>query len=195
MNVTLDVTYKIIRYILLSKNKEFTQSEIHKNTDSSLGRINEVVQWLLSRNFVEKTKGKYYVLNPSGILSLFPLYRTMNDLCVYSIQLRGDKDKILENLPKESVLCLDSALDHYSKYFRSNRICIYHKNPDLVKNKFEPYSGGIIKLEIYKPDMRLSEDKKNGITSKLRTIIDMTCDGKTYVAKDLFEDLWGIKFG
>jgi len=162
MNVTLDVTYKIIRYILLSKNREFTQSEIHKNTGSSLGRINEVVQWLLSRDFVEKTKGKYYVLNPSGILSLFPLYRNMNDFCVYSIQLRGDKDKIIENIPKESVLCLDSALDQYSKYFLSNRICIYHDNQDLVKNKFEPYSGGIIKLEIYKPDMKLAEDQKKG---------------------------------
>jgi len=195
MNVTLDVTYKIIRYILLSKDRKFTQFEIHKNTGSSLGRINEVVNWLISRNFVEKTKGKYYVMNPSGIISLFPLYRNMNDLCVYSIQLRGDKEKIIENLPKDSILCLDSALDKYSKYFRSNRICIYHENPDLIKNKFEPYSGGIIRLEVFKPDMRLVEDRKNGVTSKLRTIIDMTCDGKTYVAKDLFEALWGVKFG
>ena len=195
MNVTLDVTYKIIRYILLSKDRKFTQFEIHKNTGSSLGRINEVVNWLISRNFVEKTKGKYYVMNPSGIISLFPLYRNMNDLCVYSIQLRGDKEKIIENLPKDSILCLDSALDKYSKYFRSNRICIYHENPDLIKNKFEPYSGGIIRLEVFKPDMGLVEDRKNGVTSKLRTIIDMTCDGKTYVAKDLFEALWGVKFG
>ena len=195
MNVTLDITYKIIRYILLSKDRKFTQFEIHKNTGGSLGRINEVVNWLISRNFVEKTKGKYYVMNPSGIISLFPLYRNMNDLCVYSIQLRGDKEKIIENLPKDSILCLDSALDKYSKYFRSNRICIYHENPDLIKNKFEPYSGGIIRLEVFKPDMRLVEDQKNGVTSKLRTIIDMTCDGKTYVAKDLFEALWGVKFG
>jgi len=195
MNVTLDITYKIIRYILLSKDRKFTQFEIHKNTGGSLGRINEVVNWLISRNFVEKTKGKYYVMNPSGIISLFPLYRNMNDLCVYSIQLRGDKEKIIENLPKDSILCLDSALDKYSKYFRSNRICIYHENPDLIKNKFEPYSGGIIRLEVFKPDMGLVEDRKNGVTSKLRTIIDMTCDGKTYVAKDLFEALWGVKFG
>ena len=195
MNVTLDVTYKIIRYILLSKDRKFTQSEIHKNTGGSLGRINKIVNWLISRDFVEKTKVKYYVMNPSGIISLFPLYRNMTDLCVYNIQLRGDKEKIIENLPNDSILCLDSALDKYSKYFRSNRICIYHEKPNLIKNKFEPYSGGIIRLEVFKPDMRLVEDQKNGVTSKLRTIIDMTCDGKTYVAKDLFEDLWGIKFG
>ena len=195
MNVTLNITYKIIKYVLLSKNKEFTQLEIHKNTGSSLGRINDVVNWLISRNFVEKYKLKYYVINPAGIISLFPLYRNMKDLLIYKIQLRDDKEIILENLPKESILCLDSALDKYSRYFRSSRICIYHEKPQLIRSLFEPYSGGIIKLEVYKPDMKLIEDVKNGFTTKLRTIIDMTCDGKTYVAKDLFEELWGIKFG
>ena len=195
MNVTLNVTYKIVKYILLKKDREFTQLEIHNKTKSSLGRINDVVNWLISRNYVEKKKVKYYVINPSGIISLFPLYRNMKDLLVYNIKLRGDKGKILENLPKESILCLDSALDKYSKYFRSSRICIYHRKPQVIKNLFEPYSGGIINLEVYKPDMELIEDVENGFTTKLRTIIDMTCDGKTYVAKDLFEDLWGIKFG
>lgn len=195
MNVTLNITYKIIKYVLLSKNKEFTQLEIHKNTGSSLGRINDVVNWLISRNFVEKYKLKYYVINPAGIISLFPLYRNMKDLLIYKIQLRDDKEIILENLPKESILCLDSALDKYSRYFRSSRICIYHEKPQLIRDLFEPYSGGIIKLEVYKPDMKLIEDVKNGFTTKLRTIIDMTCDDKTYVAKDLFEELWGIKFG
>jgi hypothetical protein len=195
MNVTLNVTYKIVRYILLKKDREFTQLEIHNNTKSSLGRINDVVNWLISRNYVEKNKAKYYVINPSGIISLFPLYRNMKDLLVYNIQIKADKEKIFKNLPKESILCLDSALDKYSKYFRSNRICIYHKKPQLVKSVFEPYSGGIITLEVYKPDMDLLEDVENGFTTRLRTIIDMTCDGKTYVTKDLFEDLWGIKFG
>ena len=194
MNVTLNVTYKIVKYILLSKDRKFTQLEIHKNTGSSLGRINEVVNWLISRVYVEKNKTKYYVINPAGIISLFPIYRNMKDLLAYSIQLKGDKEKILENLPKESILCLDSALDKYSRYFRSSRICIYHSKPQLISNLFEPYSGGIVKLEVYKPDMELIDDVKNGFTNKLRTIIDMACDGKTYVAKDLFEDLWRIKF-
>jgi hypothetical protein len=119
----------------------------------------------------------------------------MNELLICRIPLRGEKEKILENLPKGSILCLDSALDRYSRYYRSSRICIYHEKPELVKNTFEPYSGGIIDLEVYHPDMDLKEDVENGFTSKLRTVIDMTCDGKTYVAKDLFEQLWGIKFG
>jgi hypothetical protein len=193
MNITLKTTYKIIKYILLSK--EFTQTEIHQETKCSLGRINEVVYWLITRKFVEKIDSKYRLADPAGIISLFPLFRNMNELLAYRLPLRGEKEKILENLPKGSILCLDSALDRYSQYYRSSRICIYHEKPELVKNIFEPYSGGIIDLEVYRPDMNLKEDVENGLTSKLRTVIDMTCDGKTYAAKDLFEELWGIKFG
>jgi hypothetical protein len=193
MNITLKTTYKIVKYILISK--EFTQTEIHQETHCSLGRINKVVNWLITRKFVEKVNSKYHIADPSGIISIFPLYRTMNELLVYRISLSGDKQKILENLPKESILCLESALDTYSRYFRSNRICIYHEKPETIKNIFEPYSGGMLDLEVYRPDMDLKEDVDTGITSKLRTVIDLTCDGKTYVAKDLFEELWGIKFG
>jgi hypothetical protein len=150
---------------------------------------------LITRKFVEKVDNKYHLVDPAGIISVFPLFRNMNELLVYRIQLRDEKEKILENLPKGSTLCLDSALDKYSGYFRSNRICIYHEKPELIKNIFEPYSGGIIDLEVYRPDMDLKEDIENGVTSKLRTVIDMTCDGKTYFAKDLFEQLWGMKLG
>lgn len=192
MNITSDVTYKVIRYILLSK--EFSQTEIHNETGSSLGQINKVVNWLVTRKFVEKDKRGYYVVDPAGIIAVFPLFRNMNDLLACRISLRGDKKKILKNLPRGSVLCLDSAVDNYSRYFRSSRICIYHNEPKLIEEKFKPYMGGVIDLEVYFPDMDLKEDIVDGVTSKLRTVIDMTCDGKTYVVKDLFEDLWGIKF-
>ena len=193
MNITSKVTYKIIRDILLSK--EFTQIEIKNRTGCSKGQISKVVNWLITRKFVEKRDRNYYLIDPTALISVFPLFRNMNELLVYRLPLRGEKEKILENLPNGSILCLDSALDRYSRYFRSSRICIYHEKPELIKNIFEPYSGGIIDLEVYRPDMDLKEDVKNGLTTKLRTVIDMTCDGKTYAAKDLFEQLWGIKFG
>lgn len=192
MNVTSNVTYKVIRYILLSK--DFSQTDIHNKTGCSLGQINKVVNWLITRDFVEKNNHKYQIVDPAGIISVFPLFRNMKDLLVFRIPIRGEKQKIMENLPKESVLCLDSALDLYSRYFRSGRICIYHEKPDLIKNIFKPYSGGVLNLEVYLPDMNFRDDVVNGVTSKLRTVIDMTCDGKTYVVKDLFEQLWGIKF-
>jgi len=193
MNITSKVTYQIIRQILLSKI--FTQIEIKNKTGYSKGQISKVVNWLITRKFVEKREGNYCLLDPAGLISVFPLFRNMKELLFYRIPLRGEKEKILEHLPEGSILCLESALERYSHYFRSSRICIYHKKPEVVKQLFEPYSGGILDLEIYRPDMDLQKDVEHGMTSKLRTAIDITCDGKTYVAKDLFEELWGIKFG
>lgn len=192
MNPTSQATYKIIRYVLLIQ--EFNQTEIHHKTKTSTGQINKVVNWLLTRRFIEKGNKKYHVIDPGGIIAIFPLFRNMNDQLVCKIPIRGSMDKIIDILPKGSILCLDSAVDTYSSYFRTNRICIYHKKPELIKGKFKPYSGGLLDLHVYLPDMDLKEDIVNGVTSKLRTIIDMTCDGKTYIVKDLFEDLWGIKF-
>ena len=193
MNITSKVTYQIIREILLSK--VFTQVEIKKKTGHSKGQISKVVNWLITRNFVEKRESNYYLLDPAGLISVFPLFRNMKELLVYRIPIRGEKEKILDYLPDGSILCLESALDRYSRYFRSSRICIYHEQPEVVKRLFEPYSGGILDLEVYRLDMDVQKDVEHGVTSRLRTVIDMTCDGKTYVAKDLFEELWGIKFG
>ena len=193
MNITSKVTYQIIREILLSK--VFTQVEIKKKTGHSKGQISKVVNWLITRKFVEKRESSYYLLDPAGLISVFPLFRNMRELLVYRIPIRGEKEKILDYLPDGSILCLESALDTYSRYFRSSRICIYHEQPEVVKRLFEPYSGGILDLEVYRPDMDVQKDVEHGVTSRLRTVIDMTCDGKTYAAKDLFEQLWGIKFG
>lgn len=193
MNVTLNATYKIVRYILLTK--DFKQVEIHKQTKCSKGQVHNVVNWLLTRKFIEKRKNRYHIVNPSGIISLFPLFRNMEDLLVFQFPLRVEKEKILGSLSEDAVFCLDTALDKYSRYFRSDRVCIYHEKPKDIKNKFKSYTGGIINLEIYQPDMNLEIDVDSGFTTKLRTVIDMACDGKTYAAKDLFEDLWRIKFG
>lgn len=102
MNITLNVTYKIIRYILTSK--EFSQTEIHNKTGSSLGQINKVVNWLVTRKFVERNKGTYHMVDPAGIIAVFPLFRNMGDLLARRISIRGDLKKILEKLPQGSVL-------------------------------------------------------------------------------------------
>ena len=93
MNITSNSTYKIIRYILLTK--EFKQVEIHKSTECSKGQVHKVVNWLLSRKFIEKAKNKYYIIDPAGIISLFPLFRNMKELLIYRIPLRAEKEKIL----------------------------------------------------------------------------------------------------
>lgn len=192
MNPTMPKTYKVIKKVLM--NNEFTQLEIHKEANISLGQVNSVVKWLESRNFVEKTGRRYTVVDPAGIISIFPLFRNMKDNLISSLSLRRSMDEITEKLPEKCILCLDSALENYSKYFRTDRICVYG-NKDTVK-LFKPWVGGKISVNIYKPDMDVEDDivsNKKRITSKLRTVIDLACDRKLYLAKDMLKDLWGLE--
>ncbi|MDI6859943.1 MAG: hypothetical protein QMC85_05565 [Methanocellales archaeon] len=196
MNPTSPKTYMVIKAVLSSL--EFTQLGIHKKTDVSIGQINSVTHWLLSRNFIEKTTRRYSVIDPAGIISIFPLFRSMKELLIKTIPVRGSTGDIIDNTPKGSVLCLDSALERYSPYLRTDRVCIYSRDIKKVTEVFAPYSGGKTVLHIYKPDMEFETDivkDKIEITTKLRTVIDLACDNKIYAAKDLFKELWGLEIG
>lgn len=196
MTPTSPKTYRVLKVILM--NESFTQLSIHKSSGVSLGHINSITHWLLSRRFIERVTGKYRVIDPAGIIAVFPLFRHMDDLVIAKLPVRGGNEELINNLPRESVLCLDSALSNYSSYIRTNRVCVYTKQSEALIDKFKPYGGGVTMLHIYKPDLQLEDDVvagKKKYTSKLRTVIDLACDGKIYMAKDLFKDLWGLELG
>jgi len=196
MNPTSPKTYRVIKAVLHSQ--EFTQLGVHKETGVSMGQINSVTSWLLSRNFIEKITGKYRVIDPAGIVSIFPLFRSMKERLIKTIPVRGSTADIINNMPKGNVLCLDSALERYSPYLRTDRVCVYSKDVKKVTEVFAPYSGGKTALQVYKPDMGLETDivqNEIRITTKLRTVIDLACDNKIYTAKDLFKELWGLEIG
>lgn len=191
MDPTKPVTYTIIKAFLLKEN--YTQLEIHKETGAALSRVNTVNKWLMSRNYVERVQGRYRVLDPAGVIAFFPLFRRMDELLTVKIPVRGTLKEIADILPNGSIRCLDTALSDYSTYLRTNRVCLYYENPELVRKVFTPYKGGNVWVCVFEPDMRLGEDTENGITTKIRTLIDMACDDKLYLAKELFKDIWGLE--
>lgn len=197
MKLTSRQTYKVVCFIL--QNPIFTQTAVFKATNVSWGRMNEVVQWLESKNFVEKKDKGYELVDPAGLVSLFPLYREMNSLLVKKLPLRLSKKQIMERLPKKTVLCMDSALQFFSGYWHSDRVCIYAEENTALKKiekEFMPLTGGNTFLWVFKPDIAPETRKEKGftITSKLRTLIDLACDNKSYYAKDLYKQLWKLKF-
>jgi len=115
-------------------------------------------------------------------------------LSMYHSTVRGTKKEIIEKLVENGgILCLESALEEYSEYFRAGRICIYHRNPSKLAGIFKPYGGGHIGVDIYYPDLSLKGDiEENRRTTKLRTVIDLACNNNIYAAKDLIEELWGL---
>lgn len=198
MKLTSRQTYKVVFFIL--RNPVFTQTSVFRATKVSWGRMNEVVQWLVSKNFVEKREKGYELIDPAGLVSLFPLHRDMDSLLLRKLPLRLSKKQIMERLPKKTVLCLDSALQFYSGYWHSDRVCAYADEKSALLKKIEkefmPLTGGNTCLWLFKQDIAPETVKAKGITitDKLRTLIDMACDNKSYYAKDLYKQLWKLKF-
>ena len=130
MNITSKVTYKIIRDVLLSK--EFTQIGIKNRTGYSKGQISKVVNWLITRKFVEKRDRNYYLIDPPALVSVFPLFRNMNELLGSRIPLRGEKEKILENALEISGGNKTAAARHLSisryKFIRERKKIDKHIN-------------------------------------------------------------------
>jgi len=199
INLNARQTYRVIYFIL--EKGSFSQLEAHKKLKVSLARINKIVSWLYNeRRALKKEKRRYIVTDYAAIISAFPMFRSMNKLLIEKIHLNLSLKQAKKMLPKKSVLCLDSALEVYSNYYRTDRVCVYVDSPGKlmksIQETLKPYIGGETVLWLFKQDFEPEKVNKKGInaTAKLRTLIDLACDNKMYYARDLFEDLWGIKF-
>lgn len=188
-------TYRIIRAILLSK-KPFLQTEIARTTGASSSQVSRVVRWLLDRYHLERLPdARYRRRNAVGVItSAISYQRSMNDALVGTIRIRAKKKDAKRVLVREGgVLCLESALEEYSDYFRGDRVCVYHDEPDELLEKLAPLEGGILPVSVYFPDIPLEGDIERKMrTTRFRTVVDLACNNQFYTAKDLLEELWGV---
>lgn len=196
LRVASGKTYGIIKALLLEK--KFKQRELARELKTSPARVNEVVQWLIKNNLVEKYKNRYEVLNPIGVIKLFTYSRRMDDLKQFSIDIKEDRERLFDYLRKRKVVfCLTSALQEYSAYFRDPSINFYARDYEQIRDELKTLPQGMMRINVYKPDVSLESDtvKKDGmlLTSELRTVIDLFCDNKAYAAKELIEKLWGVR--
>lgn len=189
-------TYRIIRAALGSK-EPFLQIDLSKSARASTSQVSRVLRWMMGRQHADRLPdGRYRVRNAIGLItSAIPYQRSMNDAHFGVVHVRGKKKEVAEALiDAGGVLCLESALEEYSQFFRADRICIYHRKPAELMDKLVSEEGGILLVSIYLPDLPLEGDvEQKRRTSKFRTVIDLACDGRIYAAKDLVEELWGIR--
>jgi DNA-binding MarR family transcriptional regulator len=187
IRLTAQKTYRILYFIL--SHRKFTQTEIHKATGVSIGRVNRVVSWLLDRGYVEKTRAKYKLTSAVSLISLLANFRAMKKTITLDIDApREEAVKFL--VEKGAVFCLTSALQHYDTYFRDPSICVYSYDKKVIE-EFKKFRKGNLRINIYEPDLCLEEnittrDSAN-LTSEVRTIIDLFCDNKSYAADRLIK--------
>lgn len=196
MKLASKKTYRIIYYVL--GNREFTQLQVSGATGVSFGLVNKVVRWLVQKRFAERRKGHYFLADPSGLVAIFALERDMNSLLAKKMAVNLSKDAALRKIPGKCTLCLDSALEKYSGYYRSNRVCAYASAGELkeIEKAFKGCGQGHTGIWVFRQDHEPETAGGRGkkTTSRLRTLIDLVCDNKTFYAKDLFKQLWKVEF-
>ena len=194
-SITAPASYRVLR-TALTRGEPFRQLDLVKDAKASPSQVSRVTRWLTERRHVERLPdGRYRIRGAASVISAaIPYYRAMNDALVSSVTIRGSKKAAKEAVVEEGgILCLESALEEHSEFFRADRVCIYHGQPEEVLQALTPNEGGILNVSVYRSDIPLDGDiDANRRTSKFRTVLDLACDGKAYAAKELFEQLWGV---
>ena len=188
MNLTNKETYKIIRAVL--KRKRFTQYQISKEEKITFSLVNRVINWLVARSFVAKTKGEYILVAPTAILGLFPIYRKMKPYATFDVNI--PKNALNEMLKKNGTLCLTSALSVHDNYYRDNSICAYFEDEKIIE-ELKEMKKGYTRIKLYKEDLNKNDSVKikgQNITSTIRTVIDLFCANKAYAAERLIKKEW-----
>lgn len=189
-------TYRILRAFLTAKEPT-TQADLAQLSGASPSQASRVVTQLMDTGYAERLRdGRYRVLGAPALLTNLAFRRPMNRLVANVVMVRAEPEQVKEALVREGcTLALDSALEAYSSFFRSDRVCAYTTDAPRIVHGLRPAMGGLLKVQLYEPDLPLAGDTEDGRTTRFRTLFDLVCDGRAYAGKDLFEQLWGVQIG
>jgi len=180
-------TFKVVSWIL--RNRVFSQTGLAKEVKVSWGLMNKVVQWLVKKGFVRKS-GRYELVNMTALIQLLA---TEIELEKQSFEVNVEPKKILAWIKKnKQVLCLSSALQFYSNYFRDPSINVYYSKELVEYLKNSP--SGLARINLVKSNLDLFKSdiiQKKGflVTDEIRTIIDLFADKKAYATEPLLKRL------
>lgn len=189
-------TYRVIRTLLTSE-KPATQTELAETSGVSTSQVNRTIGQLVATGYARRVQGGGYEAQAApALLAHLAFQRPMSKAVANIVAVRAEPPEVKAALVREGcTLCLDSALESYSTYFRSGRVCAYTTEAPRIVEGLRPAMGGFLHVYLYEPDLPLDGDVENGHTTRFRTLLDLVCDGKTYIAKDLFQQIWHVEVG
>lgn len=186
INLVSKKRFSVLESIL--EKKEFTQYGLKKELGTGMSIVNDTINILLDKDFIKKEEKKYVLVDEKGLLDMIAFLKPLKKDIKLQISTSLTKKEVQTKLPKETVFCLESALEQYTNYYESNKILCYLTENNISKLKKEFFSPGnkteLIILES-KPILTKKEiNTKNGIkyTNPTRTIIDLYCDNKAFLA-------------
>lgn len=179
------------RFVLLEailEKKVFTQYGLKKELKLGMSIVNDTINILVEKEFVKKQEKKYVLVDEKGLLELIAFLKPISKSIKLKASTSLTKKELVSRLPKGVVFCLDSALAQYTNYYESNRVCIYASSKNFAKLKGSFFSSGKdTELIVFVDDPKLTKNEiiqKNGsdYTNVTRTIIDLYCDNKEFLA-------------
>jgi hypothetical protein len=188
-------SYAVLREFLTAKEPT-TQIELSARSGASPSQVSRVVNQLIATGYAERQRdGRYRAIGAPAVVTNLAFRRPLLPLKAGSMHVRASPDDVKAALVREGcILALDSALEAYSSYFRSDRVCAYVEDADRILRGLAPAQGGMLRVELYHSDLPLDDREVEGDhTARFRTLFDLVCDGRAYAGKDLFEQLWGVQ--
>ena len=185
MKLTSKKAYKIIRYILI--NQEFTQRQIARETNVSLGYINEVINYLTAIDIVTKTTKGYVLWDKVKLLEKISLDRPLTNLIIDKFRLPTTTIQETENTltntlkNKKYALTAFSGLRRYFEYHIGYPTVHLYIEDKTTINHIEKGEGAIQVIAL-QPDLQniINERKKINeayVCDKQQIIIDLFSSG------------------
>ena len=198
--VTFRSSYAYPQLYYMLEHKEFKQRQMARDLGIPHGKaVSGFVNWLQRLNFVEKRTDRdkrlsvYKLPSPLALIKFYSTFRQMSDLKV-SKNWGTDRNKVIEHFKSQGgVFCLTTALEHYTEYVKDPSIHVYVPEEFWTKMQESDVNGTVrVNMYSFKPYRDNNVIEKDGvkITSKLRTLIDLYCDDKSYAAEPLIRQLW-----
>lgn len=190
INLASNKKLLIIEYIL--EKKEFTQYKIKQDLVLGASTVNQTINFLLEKEVIEQKDKKYVLVDVETLLELVAFFKNMKNSLLEQIETNLSKNELIKLIPKDAIYCLDSALEQYTNYYKTNKTCIYASEEQAkeIRNKLKLNKGNKTILYIYKLDLiKLNQIKGLKYTTKIKTIIDMYCDKRGNSVETLLKKL------
>jgi hypothetical protein len=174
-------------YLAVLTSPRFSQrgliAALNRHGSVSIGLVNEVVNDLVRKRFVERTgkgamdtvfsennvpsivlRGGYVVSDVVGLLNLISLFRRMPELRIFTRKIRAAKGDVIKELTgKGAVFCLGSAMEMYSNHFRAEEVSCYASRPDKIREILMEALEGNTRVSCYRSDYSRGAGKDSDI--------------------------------
>jgi hypothetical protein len=184
IRLTSSKTLKVLFYILYALN--FSQTQVQKKTGVSFGRINKIINWLITKGIVVKQDTLYRLTAPNYLVEILSVQCNLSQNQIFHVNLQ--KSELIKLIKKNNgIFCLYSALELYDSNYVSDDIHIYYN--ESIINNLNLLPRGDTKVFVYDlPFKDINIDKFK--TDIIQTILDLQIIRKSELLDNLKLKQW-----